>query len=143
MNANAQDPRLPWDEVILVLDFGSQTTQLIARRIREVGVCSWMVAPDISAAEVRKFNPRGLILSGGPASVYAGESPHCDPAIFDLDIPVLGICYGMQETCRVLGCEVAGAPSREFGRALLEIDRGGGLLNAIPSRTTVWMSHGD
>ncbi len=133
----------PYDEVILVLDFGSQTTQLIARRIREVGVCSWMVAPDISAEEVRRYNPKGLVLSGGPASVYVGESPHCDPKIFDLGIPVLGICYGMQETCRVFGCDVAGSEHREFGRALLEINDSTGLLNAIPSRTTVWMSHGD
>ena len=88
------------DEVIPILDFGSQYAQLIARRVREKGVYSELVRPDIPAAELKKLNPKGIILSGGPSSVYEPNAPRCDPKIFDLGVPILGICYGMQLACR-------------------------------------------
>ncbi|MCS7034522.1 MAG: GMP synthase (glutamine-hydrolyzing), partial [Phycisphaerae bacterium] len=91
------------DEVIPILDFGSQYAQLIARRVREAGVYSELVSPGIPAEQLRAMNPRGLILSGGPASVYEPGAPHCDPAIFDLGVPILGICYGMQLGAQILG----------------------------------------
>src|SRR3954466_14340404 len=90
-------------EVIPILDFGSQYAQLIARRVREKGVYSELVRPNISVAELRQLNPKGLILSGGPSSVYEPNAPKCDPGIFDLGVPVLGICYGMQLACQALG----------------------------------------
>jgi len=136
-------PTLPHDEVVPILDFGSQTAQLIARRVREEGVYSTLVAPDISAHALAALKPRGVILSGGPASVYEPGAPDLDPAILDLGVPVLGICYGMQVACRRLGCAIDRADAREFGRASLRIHDPSGLLAAIPERTTVWMSHGD
>ncbi|MFM9996073.1 MAG: glutamine-hydrolyzing GMP synthase [Phycisphaerales bacterium] len=134
---------LPHDEVVPILDFGGQTAQLIARRVRDAGVYSLLVHPATPAAELAALKPRGLILSGGPASVYDEGAPVCDPAIFGLGVPVLGICYGMQLACRVLGAKVERTPEREFGRANLTILDRTGLLAAIPERTTVWMSHGD
>jgi GMP synthase (glutamine-hydrolysing) len=134
---------LPHNEVIPILDFGSQTAQLIARRVREAGAFSLLVHPSIPAAELRKLNPKGIILSGGPSSVYDPGAPTCDPAIFDLGVPVLGICYGMQLASHLLGGEVQPADHREFGRAHLHITDRSDLLSAIPERTTVWMSHGD
>ncbi|QYK49586.1 MAG: glutamine-hydrolyzing GMP synthase [Phycisphaeraceae bacterium] len=131
------------DELVIVLDFGSQTAQLIARRVREAGVFSMMVRPDISLAEVRAMNPKGIILSGGPSSVYEAGAPRCDPAIFDLGIPVLGICYGMQLACQTMGGKVSPAGHREFGRANLTVTDKSDLLAAIPGKTSVWMSHGD
>src|SRR5579862_2450881 len=104
-------------ENILIFDFGSQYGQLIARRVREQNVFCQIVRHDISAARVAELKPRGLIFSGGPASVYEPNAPRCDPAIFDLGIPVLGICYGMQLACYLLGGQVKPATSREFGRA--------------------------
>src|SRR2546421_12272469 len=109
------------EQVIPVLDFGSQYTQLIARRVREKGVYSELVRPDISADELRKLNPKGLILSGGPSSVYEANAPRCDPKIFDLGIPILGICYGMQIGAQVLGGQVQPAKAREYGRARLKV----------------------
>ena len=138
---------IPHDEVVPVLDFGGQTAQLIARRVRDAGAYSVLVRPDIPASELRAMNPRGIILSGGPSSVYDTGAPTCDPAILDMGIPVLGICYGMQLACRMMGSAVEPARHREFGRANLEIakSRGsaGDLFAAIPQRTAVWMSHGD
>src|SRR6185436_6351183 len=104
-------------ERVLVLDFGAQYVQLIARRVREQHVYCEIVRHDITAERVRELAPRGLILSGGPASVYAKGAPHCDPRLFDLGIPVLGICYGMQLMCHTLGGRVQGHPTREYGRA--------------------------
>src|ERR687890_1254617 len=109
------------DEVIPILDFGSQYAQLIARRVREKGVYSELVRPDISVEELRKMNPKGLILSGGPSSVYEPGAPKCDPRIFDLGVPVLGICYGMQLGAQILGGEVKPAKAREYGRAKLKV----------------------
>jgi GMP synthase (glutamine-hydrolysing) len=134
---------LPHDEVIPILDFGSQTAQLIARRVREAGAFSVLVAPDLPAAEIADLGPKGIILSGGPRSVYADGAPRCDPAIFELGVPVLGICYGMQLACQMLGARVEPAREREFGRANLSIVDRSDLFSAIPERTTVWMSHGD
>ncbi len=131
------------DELVTVLDFGSQTAQLIARRVREAGVFSMMVRPDISVSELRAMNPKGIILSGGPSSVYEQSAPRCDPAIFDLGVPVLGICYGMQLACQTMGGKVAPAGHREFGRANLTVTDRSDLLAAIPGKTSVWMSHGD
>src|ERR1051325_8439992 len=109
------------DEVIPILDFGSQYAQLIARRVREKGVFSELVRPDISIDELRKLNPKGLILSGGPSSVYEAGAPKCDPRIFDLGVPILGICYGMQLGAELLGGRVKPAKSREFGRTKLTV----------------------
>src|SRR5580698_7222643 len=94
------------DEIIPILDFGSQFAQLIARRVREKGVYSQLVRPDIPAAEIKKLNPQGIILSGGPSSVYDPDAPKCDPEIFNLGVPILGICYGMNLGCQILGGHV-------------------------------------
>jgi len=134
---------LPHDEVVPILDFGSQTAQLIARRVREAGAFSTLVHPDTPAHEIAATKPIGIILSGGPASVYAEGAPGFDPAILDLGVPVLGICYGMQLACRSLGATVEPSPRREFGRANLAILDRSDLFGAIPERTSVWMSHGD
>src|ERR1043165_161078 len=104
-------------ESVLIFDFGSQYGQLIARRVREQNVFCQIVRNSLSAARVRELKPKGIILSGGPASVYAKDAPSCDPKIFELDVPVLGICYGMQLACHLLGGKVSPATSREFGRA--------------------------
>src|SRR5580698_10235256 len=108
-------------EVIPILDFGSQYAQLIARRVREKGVFSELVRHDISAAELKKLNPKGIILSGGPSSVYEAGAPKCDPGIFDLGVPILGICYGMQLGVQVLGGQVKPGRASEFGRAKLHV----------------------
>jgi GMP synthase (glutamine-hydrolysing) len=133
----------PTSERILIFDFGSQYGQLIARRVREQNVFCQIVRHDISADRVAELKPRGLIFSGGPASVYEPNAPQCDPKIFDLGIPVLGICYGMQLTCHLLGGEVKPAPSREFGRAHVYVQEANGLFAGVPAETVVWMSHGD
>src|SRR5690349_8933163 len=134
---------LPEHEQILIFDFGAQYGQLIARRVREQNVFCQIVRHDLPAARVAELRPRGLIFSGGPASVYEPGAPKCDPAIFDLGIPTLGICYGMQLACQVLGGEVKPGTSREFGRAHCRIQEGDGLFAGVPEETIVWMSHGD
>lgn len=133
----------PHTEIVPVLDFGSQTTQLIARRLREAGVFSLILRPDTPADELRAMNPKGIVLSGGPSSVFADGAPTCDPAILDLGVPVLGICYGMQLVSKLLGASIEQADHREFGASNLEIRDSADLLDALPERTTVWMSHGD
>jgi GMP synthase (glutamine-hydrolysing) len=130
-------------EQVLIFDFGAQYAQLIGRRVRELNVFCQLVRHDLSAERVRALEPRGLIFSGGPASVYEASAPHCDPAIFELGIPILGICYGMQLACQALGGQVQGASSREFGRATCRIEPGEVLFAGVPEDTTVWMSHGD
>ncbi len=131
------------DERVLVLDFGSQYAQLIARRVREQNVYCEIVRHNITAEQVKNHNPKGLILSGGPASVYEDGAPRCDPQIFELGIPVLGICYGMQLACDVLGSQVKGAASREYGRAECNVTDQTGLFESVPASSQVWMSHGD
>jgi GMP synthase (glutamine-hydrolysing) len=133
----------PESERVLILDFGAQYAQLIARRVREQNVFCQMVRHDLPASRVAELKPRGLILSGGPSSVYERGAPHCDPAIFDLGIPVLGICYGMQLACHFLGGQVKPGPSREFGRAHCHITEVDGLFTGLPPDMVVWMSHGD
>jgi GMP synthase (glutamine-hydrolysing) len=137
MTATAESER------VLILDFGAQYAQLIARRVREQNVLSQIVRCDLPAERIAELRPRGLIFTGGPASVYAPGAPRCDPKVFDLGIPVLGICYGMQLACQVLGGKVSPASSREFGRALLKIGGNGALFEGVPQETIVWMSHGD
>jgi len=131
------------DEFIPILDFGAQYAQLIARRVREAGVYSELIRPDLPIDEIRKLNPKGVILSGGPSSVYEPNAPRCDPKLFDLGVPVLGICYGMQLGAQLLGGEVKPAKAREFGRAKLTIVSDDPLVKGMPQSTTVWMSHGD
>ncbi|NNJ27910.1 glutamine-hydrolyzing GMP synthase [Alienimonas chondri] len=132
------------EDRVLVFDFGSQTAQLIARRVREQNVFCQIVRPDLPVDRVRELNPKGLILSGGPASVYAEGAPQPDPGIFDLGVPVLGICYGMQVLARAMGCEVKPGADREFGRTTLTVaEPSEPLLAGLPSESTVWMSHGD
>jgi GMP synthase (glutamine-hydrolysing) len=129
--------------MILIIDFGSQYNQLIARRVRESRVYCQIEPPAISVEAVRKIAPRGIILSGGPASIYAPESPRVDPAIIALGIPVLGICYGMQYLVHALGGKVASAHRREYGFAELRVDEKRPLFEDVPGVTTCWMSHGD
>lgn len=131
------------DEVIPVLDFGGQTAQLICRRIREAGAFSILVRPDISAEKLAALRPKGIVLSGSPCSVYEAGAPTIDPAILDLGVPVLAICYGMQLVCHLLGGTVRPGEHREFGRASMEITDRSDIFAALPQRTSVWMSHGD
>lgn len=131
------------NETILVLDFGSQYSQLIARRIRECKVYSRIVPFSTSVEEIRAEAPAGIILSGGPASVYQEHAPKCDPEIFNLGIPVLGICYGLQLTVMTLGGNVARGNAREYGKAEIEITGESPLLKGLPTPLQVWMSHGD
>lgn len=129
---------------ILVLDFGSQYTQLIARRIRENQVYSEIFPFDVPIDKIKQFNPKGIVLSGGPSSVYDKDAPLPDRAIFDLGIPVLGICYGMQLMAHMLkGGKVGRAPRREYGRAEIIFDDTSDLFKGLPERSIVWMSHGD
>jgi len=130
-------------DLVLIFDYGSQFAQLIARRVRELNVFCQIVRHDLTAARVAELAPKGIILSGGPASVYEPGAPQIDPAIFDLGIPVLGICYGMQLAARALGGEVLGSDHKEFGRATLSVTDSHGLFNGYPAESTVWMSHGD
>ncbi len=131
------------DQRIVVLDFGSQYAQLIARRVREQNVYCEILRHDVSAERLREIAPRGIILSGGPSSVYDPGAPRCDVELFRLGIPVLGICYGMQLACEALGGKVEHTPSREYGRARCDIVATGDLFDGLPESMDVWMSHGD
>jgi GMP synthase (glutamine-hydrolysing) len=129
---------------VLILDFGSQYTQLIARRVREHGVYAEILPCNAPLSEIIEFDPKAIILSGGPASVYAKDAPRCAPEIFTMGKPILGICYGLQMIAYDMGGEVDKSASREFGRAELIIeDPSCKLFSDIAERTTVWMSHGD
>ncbi|MBT8214558.1 MAG: glutamine-hydrolyzing GMP synthase, partial [Acidimicrobiia bacterium] len=128
---------------VLVVDFGAQYAQLIARRVRECHVYSEIVRRDISAAEIKGLDPVGIILSGGPASVYAEGAYQIDPAILDLGIPVLGICYGHQVMAHALGGEVAANDVAEYGKTELTVSEDSTLFHDLPLDQTVWMSHRD
>ncbi|MCX8034571.1 MAG: glutamine-hydrolyzing GMP synthase, partial [Thermodesulfovibrio sp.] len=128
---------------ILVIDFGSQYTQLIARRVRELKVYSEIIPCNAPFSEIKKRKPSGIILSGGPASVYEDGAPTIDKEIFDLGIPILGICYGMQLITYLLGGKVSRAEEREYGKAVLQIDDFSDIFADIPEETIVWMSHAD
>ena len=129
--------------MVVVLDFGSQYAQLIARRVRDQHVYCRIVRHDITAERLKELSPTGIILSGGPASVDDEGAPKIDPGILDLDIPVLGICYGMQIMCRTLGGRVEGASQREYGPARCEVRTETDLMAGLPDVIDVWMSHGD
>src|SRR5437867_10174946 len=131
-------------EQILILDFGSQYTQVIARRIRECNVYSVILRYDTPAAEIAKLNPKGIILSGGPSSVYAKDAPLPDRAIFELGIPVLGLCYGLQIMAHYLGGKVEPGQKREYGKGILRVkDSFCPLFANLPETLQVWNSHGD
>jgi len=136
---------------ILILDFGSQYTQLIARRVREIGVYCEIHPWDMSAEDINAFAPRGVILAGGPESVHAADSPRAPQAVFDLNVPLFGICYGMQTMAEQLGGKVEGSNLREFGYARVDVVGKARLLDGIEDHVDadgvlaldVWMSHGD
>ena len=130
-------------ERVLVVDYGAQYAQLIARRVREANVYSEIVSSKTSVAELVAMHPAAIILSGGPSSVYADGAPQVDPALFDAGIPVLGICYGFQAMAQALGGTVSQTGQREYGRSALAIQNNGCLLDSIPNTINVWMSHGD
>lgn len=130
-------------ERVVVLDFGGQYNQLIARRIRDLGVFSELLPPTTTAAELKQINPKGIVFSGGPNSVYDENSPKCDPEIFNLGIPVFGICYGMQMIAHHFGANVSRASKREYGKAEMEIVSDSALFKGLDTKQTVWMSHSD
>jgi GMP synthase (glutamine-hydrolysing) len=130
-------------ETVLILDFGGQYTQLIARRVRELGVYSEIVPFNISGEKLSEKNPRGIILSGGPSSVYDEGAPHPDRAVIEMGVPVLGICYGVQLMAYFLGGEVKPSNRREYGQAEIEVRGPSQLLAGLPFLLKVWMSHGD
>src|SRR5712692_7353344 len=123
----------PESERILLFDFGAQYVQLIARRVREQNVFSQIVRFDLPVERIKELRPNGIILSGSPASVYESGAPHCDPAIFGLNIPILGLCYGMQLMCHHLGGHVKPGVTREFGRAMLRVAAPDKLLAGVPA----------
>ena len=131
------------NELILILDFGGQYNQLIARRVRECNVYSEVVPYHISLEEIKQKAPKGIIFTGGPASVYGEDSPRCDERIFDLGIPVLGICYGMQLMTYTLGGKVARANKREYGTIDISIDNSSLLLQGFKDTNPFLMSHTD
>ncbi len=131
------------EDKIVILDFGSQYTQVIARRVRECRVYSEILPYSTKAADLKKSAPKGIILSGGPASVYAPKAPKVDPAIYDLGIPILGICYGMQLLADSLGGKVERSERREYGAGQLKVDQKCALFTKLPATLEVWNSHGD
>ena len=131
------------NKVILIIDFGSQYNQLIARRVRENHVYCQIEPPDISIAAIKALNPEGIILSGGPASIYSKGAPRVDNGIFELGIPVLGICYGLQYMVDSLGGKVIGSTKREYGFAELLVKKQKGIFKGVTKKTQCWMSHGD
>jgi len=133
----------PKSELVVILDFGSQYGQLIARRVRQQKVYCRIMSHRTTARELKEMAPSGIIFSGGPAGVYEGDAPRCDQAILELGIPILGICYGMQLACQMLGGEISPAESREYGHAKLEVTEHEPLFHGLGSELTVWMSHGD
>ncbi|ACS99515.1 glutamine-hydrolyzing GMP synthase [Paenibacillus sp. JDR-2] len=131
------------NEIIIVLDFGGQYNQLIARRIRDLGVYSELLPFNTSVERIRELQPKGIVFSGGPASVYEEKSPLVDPAIYDLGVPIFGICYGMQMMSHQLEGKVERAGKREYGKAEVDFAEGSHLAQGLDARQTVWMSHSD
>ena len=131
-------------EIVIVVDFGSQYSHLIARRIREQNVYSKIVSYKITPEEIKQLNPKGIILSGGPASVYVSNAPRCDEKILFMDIPVLGICYGFQLGSQILGAEIKASENREYGKTKCTIKDHTSLFDdTLGDSIDVWMSHGD
>lgn len=130
-------------QTVLVLDFGAQYSRLIARRVRECKVYSEIIPYDTPVDQIRAQNPQGLILSGGPASVYIDDTPVCDPGIFEMGIPILGICYGLQHMAQVLGGKIANTEISEYGQTNLEVGSKSALFKDLPHSQEVWMSHCD
>ncbi|MEK4508747.1 glutamine-hydrolyzing GMP synthase [Paenibacillus anaericanus] len=130
-------------EIIVVLDFGGQYNQLIARRIRDLGVYSELLPYNTTADRLRELAPKGIVFSGGPSSVYAEDAPKIDPAIYDLGVPIFGICYGMQLMAQDLGGKVERAAKREYGKADVDFADHSVLTKGLDAKQTVWMSHGD
>jgi GMP synthase (glutamine-hydrolysing) len=131
------------DQTVFVVDYGAQYAQLIARKVRECKVYSEIIPHDTPVADIERMKPTGLIFSGGPMSVYEGGAPSVDPAVYELGIPILGICYGMQLMARTLGGTVERTGSREYGKTELSVTDEGVLLEELPLEQVVWMSHGD
>ncbi|AIQ11156.1 glutamine-hydrolyzing GMP synthase [Paenibacillus durus] len=131
------------NEIIVVLDFGGQYNQLIARRIRDLGVYSELLPYNTPIERIKELSPKGIVFSGGPMSVYAEDAPHVDPAIYDLGLPIFGICYGMQLMAHQLSGKVERASKREYGKADLNFEPGAILVKGLEGSQTVWMSHGD
>src|SRR5919204_1066129 len=130
-------------DLVLVVDYGAQYAQLIARRVREAHVYSEIVPSSMPVAELLARKPKAIILSGGPSSVYAEGAPQTDPALFAAGVPVFGICYGFQAMTQALAGEVAHTGGSEFGRTVLNVVEPGVLLRGLPASQQVWMSHGD
>lgn len=130
-------------ELILVLDFGGQYNQLIARRVRECNVYCEVHPYNLSLEKIKELNPKGIIFTGGPASVYLSDSPLCDKSIFDLNIPILGICYGSQLMAHLLGGQVESAKTSEYGKTQINVDDSSLLFNNVSKQTICWMSHTD
>lgn len=130
-------------QFILILDFGGQYNQLIARRVRECGVYCEVRRHDLPLEEIRALSPVGIIFTGGPNSVYGAGAPGCDPGVFSLGVPILGICYGNQLLAQAMGGHVAAANGREYGRTATEVDTASPLFTGLPATVTTWMSHGD
>ncbi|RRJ63841.1 glutamine-hydrolyzing GMP synthase [Paenibacillus oralis] len=131
------------NEMIVVLDFGGQYNQLIARRIRDLGVYSELLPFNTPVERIRELAPKGIVFSGGPSSVYAENAPHIDPAVYDVGVPILGICYGMQLMAQQLGGKVERAAKREYGKADVDFAENSVLTRGLQAKQTVWMSHGD
>ena len=130
-------------EMVIVLDFGGQYNQLIARRVRECGVYCEVHSYTISLDKIREMNPKGIILTGGPNSCYEPGAATCSPALFEMGIPVLGLCYGAQLMMQLLGGKVEKAPVREYGKIEVMVDNRSVLFQNVSSKTVCWMSHND
>ena len=130
-------------ELILVLDFGGQYNQLIARRVRECNIYCEVHPYNMSLDKIKEMNPKGIIFTGGPNSVYGEDSPLCDKAMFELGIPVLGICYGSQLMSHILGGKVATAPVSEYGKTEVDVDVNSKIFKGVSTKTICWMSHTD